>query len=103
MFKLRFHEDQTTGLVAACDKCGSIIEDAATANLLWNHPLDPDIMPGHCFPYVLVCQKCDDREAATKWPMSQDLQIAIGYLCNNVKITNLDEIQEQIQLLSRIQ
>jgi hypothetical protein len=30
MFKLRYHEDQTTGLVAQCDVCGKLINDAPT-------------------------------------------------------------------------
>jgi hypothetical protein len=97
MFVLRFHEDQTTGLVAVCDVCGADINDASEANLLWNYPLTSPPSPGDNFKYVLACKQCDSQ-ANYKWRMSQDLHMAIGYLCNNTKIQDLQPIHQNMLL-----
>ena len=101
-FKLKFHADSTTGLVAVCDICGRTVT-GADANILWL-PGTLEIPGESSVDFRIVCQLgvCE-RIAESKFGhhYSQNLETAIGYLINNTK-TDLKRVRRNMEILSQI-
>jgi hypothetical protein len=100
MIKLRFHEDNTTGLVATCDVCGDLVS-GEFANLLWR-PSGVE-GAGDYFEYKIACDfRCTaELDLEHGYHHSQELGTAIGYLVKNTKtdISFVNNKQEHLALI----
>ncbi len=100
-FELRCFGEHGTGLVAVCDMCGSIIENAEEANLCW---LPKSWSEGEIYPFKITCKVgCThqlDREAGEN-QFTQELDVAIGYLMNNSRV-NYKHMRGKIAMLYRL-
>jgi hypothetical protein len=82
-FQLCLHDDYTVGLVAVCDECQKVIDNAEEANVIWIQ--DITSRPNAFLPFKFVHKDmCGDAaETRDGQQSSQDLSDALACLINN--------------------
>jgi hypothetical protein len=101
-FQLKFHDDQTTGLIAVCDVCGLQVS-GEEANLLWQ-PRETEIPGETRYPFLIVCRDpvCDRAiEERFGYLHYQNLDTGIGYLIHNLRI-DLKAVRRNMEVLAMI-
>lgn len=100
-FKLRLHDDWTTGLVAVCDVCGRLAS-GDDANILW---IPPDAeKPVDLNEFKITCKEDCTRAMDNKHGChhySQPLDAGVGYLANNLKI-DWKKTKETMRMLAML-
>jgi hypothetical protein len=102
-FVLKFHDNETTGLVAICNVCGKQVE-GDNANILWD-PNNPDVdIKGKTFPFKITCKgnctRVVDHIAGHQY--SQELDTGLIYLLHNTK-TDMKSAIRKTEILSELQ
>jgi len=81
---LHFDSDGFTCPRFQCDLCHCLIDDAATALILWDHY--PSSHPDSSTDYRIVCSVCEQQRDAVlyeQFPFSMELDTALAYLLHN--------------------
>jgi hypothetical protein len=100
-FQLKLHDDETTGLIAVCDVCGKSVT-GEEANILWSST-QKDKRGATFYPFRIACRDRCTRAIDDDFGHQhfQNLDTAIGYLINNLKL-DLKKVRRNMEVLSMI-
>jgi hypothetical protein len=95
---IRYNEHGESCPMFQCDACGRILEnridDLERSYVVFG---SGDGSPGSVEPIKILCKKCDTRRNAEGYPMSQSLEVVLGFLLVNCGVTDQKSLSKVIK------